>query len=75
MRNRPDSEPIEVVDLTIHAIGRIGEDRICPFRAEINPLQNPNRASGNNLLLAGLAFRVRGNTIGTTKRQPNPAMR
>jgi len=61
MRNRPDSEPIDVVDLTIHAIGRIGEGRIYPFRAEFNPLQNPNSASGNNLLLSGLAFRVSGN--------------
>jgi hypothetical protein len=46
-----------------------------PFRAEFNPLQNPNTKSGNNRALNRTCFHDLAGSIGATKRQPNPAMR
>jgi hypothetical protein len=75
MRNRPNFEPIDVVDLIIHALAGSMKIEHYPFRAEFNPLQNPNTATGNNRALNRTCFHDFTGSIGTTKRQPNPAMR
>lgn len=74
MRNLPDSEPIDVVDLTIHAIGRSVKTEYTRFgRSLIRYKTRTVRVEiicSYQGLLSGLA-----GTIGTTKRQPNPATR
>jgi hypothetical protein len=76
MRNRPDSESIDVVDLTIHAFGRIDEDRQhIHFERSLTRCKTRTLRVEITRALNRTCFHDLARSIGATKRQPNPAMR
>ena len=76
MRNRPDSESIDVVDLTIHAFGRIDEDRQhIHFERSLTRCKTRTLRVEITRALNRTCFHDLAGSIGATKRQPNPAMR
>ena len=78
MRNRPDSESVDVVDLTIHAFGRIDEDRQhIHFERSLTRYKTRTLRVEITRALNRTCFHDLTGSMSdqTAKRQPNPAMR